>query len=489
MLTIGIMAATLMQILDSTIANVALPHMQASLGATSDTITWVLTSYIVAVAVAIPITGWFADRLGSRNLFLGATIGFVLASMLCGLATSLPEMVAFRVLQGIAAAFMSPLSQTAMMDINPPSRQAQAMSVWGMGIMVGPVLGPLIGGWLTENYSWRWVFYVNVPVGAVCIALLWPLLPSRPRSKTAFDAFGFSTLAIAIAALQLMLDRGQTEDWFSSWEVVFEGVVSLCSAWMFVVHQMTAKAPIFDRSLFRDRNLVTGMAFMLITGVVMMATMALLPPMLQTLYGYPVLDAALLLIPRGLGVVISMLLASRLVHRGIDPRILIAVGFILAAFSLWQMTGWTLEMDSSPFVISGFIQGIGMGLLFVPLNITAFATLTPRYRPEGTSLINLVRNMGASIGISAVTSLLAINAQISHADIGSHVTELSLGGIRPSLMPGAGPAGEAAMALLNAEVTRQAVMIAYLDDFMLMAIITALAVPLVLFLQRPRRAA
>jgi DHA2 family multidrug resistance protein len=236
LLTIGVMAATIMQILDSTIANVALPHMQASLSATTDTITWVLTSYIVASAVAIPVTGWLADRIGSRNLFLWSVVGFVAASMLCGLAQSLPEMVAFRVLQGVAAAFMNPLSQTVMLDINRPSKQASAMSIWGMGVMVGPIMGPVLGGWLTENYDWRWVFYVNVPIGIGCFAILWTLLPSRPVVRRGFDLFGFTMLAIAISAFQLMCDRGQSEDWFQSWEVWIEGLVALSAAWMFVIH-------------------------------------------------------------------------------------------------------------------------------------------------------------------------------------------------------------------------------------------------------------
>ena len=227
LLTLGVMAATMMQILDGTIANVALPHMRATLSATPDTITWVLTSYIVAAAVATPVTGWLSDRLGSRNLFLGSVVGFVIASMLCGLAANLPEIVLFRVLQGVAGAFISPLGQTVLIDVNPKSRQASAMSIWGMGVMVGPVLGPLIGGWLTDNYDWRWCFYVNVPVGIGCFALLWLYLPSRAVTRRGFDLFGFATLAIAISVFQLMLDRGQTQDWFNSWEVWVEGLVAL----------------------------------------------------------------------------------------------------------------------------------------------------------------------------------------------------------------------------------------------------------------------
>jgi len=481
------MLATIMQILDSTIANVALPHMQTALGATADTVTWVLTSYIVASAIAIPITGWLADRIGSRNLFLWSVVGFVVSSALCGAATSLTEMVAFRILQGISAAFMNPLSQTVMLDINPPERQGKAMAIWGMGIMVGPIMGPLIGGWLTESYSWRWVFYVNLPLGIFCFAVLWWLLPSRVVRKRSFDTLGFALLAIGIASLQLMLDRGQNEDWFASPEVVIEGLLAVIALWMFVVHMFTGRKPMFDRELFANRNLVTALAFMLVVGVVMMATMALLPPMLQRIYGYPVLDTGWLLMPRGVGVVVSMFAAAQLTQRGFDPRILVGLGFTIAAFSLWQMTQWTVMMGSTPFIVVGLIQGLGLGLVFMPLNAMAFATLPPHYRTEGSSLMNLARNLGASIGISLVTALLARNIQTSHADLAPHVTPEALGTFDPGLLAMLGDAGTTAMMLIDAEVNKQAAMIAYLDDFHAMMIVTALSVPLVFFLKRPPR--
>ena len=375
LLTVGVMGAMIMQILDTTIANVALPKMTTSLGATADTITWVLTSYIVATAIALPATGWLSDRLGSRNLFLIATGGFVLASMACGTAVTLEEMVAFRVLQGVFAAFINPLSQTAMLDINPPERAAKAMSVWGMGVMVGPIMGPVIGGWLTESYNWRWVFYVNVPVGIATFALLWFLLPSRPKAKRSFDYAGFVYVGVAVSAFQLMLDRGQTEDWFSSWEIVIEGLVALAAAWMAVVHLATAQKPLFDRHLFRNRNLVTGMFFMVVVGISTMAPMALLPPMLQQLFGYPVVDTGMMMAPRGVGVLATMWLGAQVMGR-IDARILIVVGLITFAASLRMMAGYSLEMDFWPVVTTGFIQGLGMGLVFMPLNALAFCLFT-----------------------------------------------------------------------------------------------------------------
>lgn len=485
LLTIGIMGAMVIQILDTTIANVALPHMQTSLGATIDSVTWVLTSYIVASAIAIPMTGWLSDRFGSRNLFLFAVGGFIIASMLCGTAMNLEEMVIFRVLQGIAAAFINPLSQTAMLDINPPERQAKAMSIWGMGVVIGPIMGPVLGGWLTESYNWRWVFYVNLPIGALTFGILWALLPSRPKQARRFDIMGFALIAIAVASFQLMLDRGQQEDWFYSWEIILEGCISLAALWMAIVHHATARKPLFDRHLFLDRNLVAGMGFMMIVGVATMAPLALLPPLLQQLYGYPVVDTGLMMAPRGLGVLCTMIIAGQLTGK-IDTRILIMTGFAIFSFSLWRMSQWSLEMDFWPVITSGFIQGLGMGLVFMPLNALAFATLDQRYRTDGASLFNLTRSIGQSAGISIVTMLLARNAQISHADIAQHVTDTTI----PSLDLGAagqfGPLGDTVMAMANAEVTRQAMMIAYLDDFHVMAILTIAIIPLVLLLRKPR---
>ncbi|MGY4396035.1 DHA2 family multidrug resistance protein [Sphingomonas sp. UYAg733] len=485
LLTVGVMGAMIMQILDTTIANVALPHMQTSLGATVDTITWVLTSYIVASAIAIPATGWLSGRFGSRNLFLFAVGSFIVASMLCGTAVSLEEMVAFRILQGVAAAFIGPLSQTAMLDINAPEDQAKAMSVWGMGVMVGPIMGPVIGGWLTESYSWRWVFYVNLPIGIATFAILWFLLPSRPRETRSFDITGFALIGIAVASFQLMLDRGQQEDWFSNWEIIVEGGVAMAALWMGIVHLATAKKPLFDRALFKNRNLVVGMFFMVVIGISTMAPMALLPPMLQSLFGYPVIDTGLMLAPRGVGVLLSMALAARLMGK-VDTRIVIAVGLVIFAFSLRQMAGWSLEMDFWPVIISGFVQGIGMGLVFMPLNSLAFATLGGAHRTDGASLLNLMRSIGQSAGISMVTTLLARNLQQSHSDLASHVTSATIPALDLGALDRFGSLSDGVFAFADGMINQQAAMVAYIDDFYLMAWISIAVVPLVLLLSKPK---
>jgi MFS transporter, DHA2 family, multidrug resistance protein len=485
LLTIAVMGASIVQILDSTIANVAIPHMQSSLGATLDTVTWVLTSYIIAGAVAMPLTGWLADRIGSRNLFIGATAGFTVASMLCGIAVTLEEMVLFRVFQGICAAFIGPLSQTILLDINPPEKASRAMATWGMGIMVAPIFGPMIGGWLTESYNWRWVFYINLPIGIPTLAVLWWLLPSKPLARRRLDLFGFAALALALAALQLLLDRGQQEDWLQSWEIVIEAGVAIAAFWVFAIHTMTSRNPIFTHLLLTNRNFVTAMMFSVVIGLMMFGIFALLPPLLQNIYGYPVYDTGVLLAPRGLGILIAMFVASRLAGR-MDMRILIGVGFGVTVVSMWMMTGWALDMPSSAIAMAGLVQGLGMGLTFMPINVMAFATLSPQLRTDGSSLLYLMRSLGGSIGISLTTTALTRNIQTSHEDLAGRITSSSFATIDPATADRWGPLGDAAMQAMNLEVTRQAAMIAYLSDFKLMMFVVLAFMPLILLLRPPK---
>ena len=485
LLVVGIMTASLLQVLDSTIANVAIPHMQSSLGATSDEISWVLTSYIVAVAVAMPITGWLADRIGSRRLFLFSVVGFVVSSMLCGLAQNVTQMVLFRALQGATGAFIGPLSQAAMIDTNKPSRQAQMMAVWGMGIMIGPILGPLLGGYLTENWNWRAVFYVNVPLGILSLVIMTAALPSREIIRRKFDLTGFALLAVALTSLQLLLDRGNHIDWFQSVEAWVYAIVSLSAAWIAAIHFTTVREPLFDRQLFANPNFVFGLVFSMVIGVVMFATMALLPPMLQRLFGYGVIDTGETLMPRGVGTLLAMQVSGIMIRRGFDPRVLIAAGLGIAAFSLWEMAHWSLQTDYWHIATSGFVQGLGMGMVFIPLNTSAFATLTARLRTDGSSLLNLARSMGSSIGISIVTSMLARNLQVSHSDLAAHVTASFTQVIDVSTVDRFQVAGEALLRMIDGEVNRQAAMIAYLDDFWMMAWVTLAAAPLVIFMRKP----
>lgn len=484
LLIIGILAASLLQILDTTIANVAIPHMQSSLGATVDTVTWVLTSYILASAVALPITGWLADRIGARELFIFSVAGFIITSMMCGLAQNLEEMVIFRALQGITGAFIAPLSQSFMLDTTRPSKHPQVMAIWGMGIMIGPILGPILGGWLTESANWRWVFFVNLPIGLFSLAALIAYLPRRERKKRRFDISGFLLLAVALTALQLTLDRGTQLDWYESAEIWSYTLLSAAAFWMVIVHFITAKDPMFERELFADRNFAISLIFMLVIGVVMFAVMALLPPMLQNLFGYGVIDTGIVLMPRGVGILISMQISSVLMRSGIDARPVVVSGFLICAFSLWQMAHWSLAVDQFHIIISGLIQGLGMGLVFIPLQVSAFATLPTHLRTDGSSLLNLLRSLGASIGIALTTALLGTNIQTMHEILGSHVTAATGDFMDYSTIDRFQALGDVAIRLADNEVNRQAAMVAYIDDFYLMMWITIAAAPLTLLMHK-----
>jgi DHA2 family multidrug resistance protein len=482
--TVAIMAAMVMQVLDTTIVNVALPHMSASLSASPETISWVLTSYILASAVAIPITGWLADRIGAKKLFVISVATFTIASILCGIAQNITEMVLFRTLQGIGGAFLGPLAQTLMLDINKRSEQAKAMSVYGMGVMIGPIMGPIVGGYLTEWIDWRWCFFVNVPVGILCLAGLIALLPEKELKRRDFDLFGFSMLALGLCGLQLMLDRGQHADWFSSTEIWLEGAVAICGLWVFMVHTATAKKPLFAPDLFADRNFLSASVFMFIIGMVMFAAMALLPSLLEGLFGYSVVDTGEILASRGVGVLLTMAISGKIVSK-VDPRFMVAGGFSLSALSLWMMTGWSLEQGFAPFVITGLIQGLGIGLVFVPLQMLAFGTLPPASRTEGAAVLNLTRNIGSSIGIAIVVALMARTSPISHADLAQHVSPNNLP-VDPAELSRFGDYGSAILQMTDGLVNRQAAMIAYLDDFYIMTWACVLAIPAAFLLKKPK---
>ena len=482
LVTLSVIAATMMQALDNTIANVALPRIQGSLSATQDQMAWVLTSYIIAAAIMTPLSGWLAGRVGRKRVFLVSVAGFTVASMLCGLAQSLPEIVLARLLQGLCGAALIPLSQAVLLDINPPQRQSGAMSVWAMAATLGPIMGPALGGWLTENYNWRWVFYINLPVGILAFLGILATLPDSRIRKSRFDFFGFTSLSAGVGALQLLLDRGQLKDWFDSPEIWIEATIAAVAFYLFVVHMLTSTQQRFlNPALFKDRNFIAGNIFIFVVGVVMFATLALLPPMLQDLMNYPVVTTGLVTAPRGVGTLIAIFVAPRLLGK-LDARLLIGAGLALTGFSAWQMTGFDLQMDSSTVVWSGLIQGVGVGFVYMPVAVTTFATLTAAARNEGTALFSLTRNLGSSVGISVVVALLTRNTQIAHASLAEHVTpfrEAFAGGAQSSQT----------LAGLNAAITQQAAMIAYNDDFMLLLALSLAAIPLVFLLRKVGRAA
>jgi MFS transporter, DHA2 family, multidrug resistance protein len=483
LITVSVLLASIMQNLDTTIANVALPRIQGSVSATQDQIAWVLTSYIVAAAIMTPLSAWLAGQIGRKKVFLYSVAGFTLASMLCGLAQSLPQIVLARLLQGLCGAALVPLSQAVLLDINPPARHARAMAVWAMSATLGPIIGPALGGWLTENYNWRWVFYINLPFGILAFLGILSTLPEAEIRKSRFDFFGFTALSLAIAAFQIMLDRGQVKDWFSSTEIWIEAAVSAVAFYLFVIHMLTTTQQRFvSPALFRDRNFLTGNVFIFVAAMVLFATLALLPPLLQDLLKYPVVTTGLVTAPRGVGTLAALFIAGGMMGK-VDIRLIIGTGFALIAVSSWQMTGFDLQMDSALVVWSGLLQGLGTGLVFVPLAAATFATLTPALRNEGTAIFGLTRNLGSSIGISVLNTFLTRNTQIMHATLGEHLTRYSP--ILRAQLPGGSPSLRT-LAGLNATVTEQAAMIAYNNDFKLMMWLSLAAIPLVFALRKAR---
>ena len=481
----SVMLATIMQALDTTIANVALPHMQGTMGATQDQISWVLTSYIVAAAIFMPLTGFITARWGRKRVFMWSVVGFTLASMLCGAAQTLPEIVLFRLLQGIFGASLVPLSQAVLLDTYPPEQHGKAMAMWGVGVMVGPILGPTLGGWLTEYYNWRWVFYINLPFGVLAWLGLAAFVRETPIDRTRrFDLLGFALLSLGIGAMQMVLDRGQSLDWFANPEIIIEALLAGLALYLFVAHMFTHDHPFIEPGLFKDRNFSVGLVLIFIVGIILLATMALLPPFMQSLLGYPVIDVGFLLAPRGVGTMIAMMMVGKLSGR-VDVRYMIFFGLILTSLSLWEMTRFNANIDGWDIVRTGVTQGFGLGFIFVPLSTITFASLAARYRNEGTALFSLMRNIGSSIGISVVMTYLAQRTQANHAAFADYINPFNLA-LRQAVEAGAynltTPQG---LAAINGEATRQAAMLAYLQDFRLMMWITLIAIPLVVLLRAP----
>jgi DHA2 family multidrug resistance protein len=482
-ITLCVILAVIMQALDTTIANVALPYMQGSVSASADQINWVLTSYIVAAAIMTTPSGFLATRFGRKRVLMAAVVGFVVASVLCGIAQSLVQIVAFRLLQGFFGAALVPLGQSVLLDVYTVEERGSAMALFGVSVMVGPVLGPVIGGWLTDHYSWRWVFYINVPLGALAFAgISFFLRETKTSAATKLDWLGFGSLSVAIATMQVFLDRGAQLDWFSSVEILIEAVVCASALYIFLVHTFTTKNSFVNPRLFLDRNFSVGVLFIFIVGITYLASLALLTPYLQTLMGYPVVTAGIVMGPRGLGTMACMFLVGRLVGR-VDIRLLILIGLLLTAWAMYDMTGWNPNVSQWTIAVTGFIQGAGLGFLFVPLNTVTFATLAPEQRVDGTGLFNLSRNVGSSVGISVVSYLLTRNNQVNHATIASHVTAFNHAFDNSIVRHALSPWTASGRAALDQLIQTQASIISYIDDFKLMMILSLAAIPLVLLLR------
>ncbi|MCB1816271.1 MAG: DHA2 family efflux MFS transporter permease subunit, partial [Candidatus Competibacteraceae bacterium] len=421
LILITVTLVTLLYAMTVTIANVALPQMQGALAATQDQIAWVVTFNIVATAVVTPLAGWLATRYGRRRLMLWSVLGFALSSLLCGLAGSLEALVLYRVMQGAFGAPLVPVSQAIVLDTYPKHQHGAATAVFGMGVIIGPILGPTLGGYLSEAFNWRWVFFMIVPVAL--LAWLGVLIFIRKRDPNAaggqqqvrLDWTGFISLAIAVATFQLILDRGQRNDWLESNEIVLYAVVAGLAFYLFIAHSLTARAPFLNPALFKDRNFVLGLIIVLVFGMLNFTPMTLLPPLLQNLRGYPDSIIGFLLGMRGLGTLFGFTLLL-FVNR-LDPRYLLALGFLLQAFAGWQMAQFDLNLTTFDVAWTSCLQGLGVGLVWVPVTLITFATLDPKLVGEGTAIFHLLRNIGSSIFISLSIALVLYTSSVSYSDM------------------------------------------------------------------------
>ena len=477
LLTVCVMMATIMQALDTTIANVALPYMQGSLSTTQDQVNWVLTSYIVAAAIMTSPLGWTAMRFGRKKLFIVCAAGFTLASMLCGVAQTIEQMVAFRLLQGVFGAALVPLSQAVMLDIYPPEMRGKAMAIWGMGVMLGPIMGPTLGGWLTDSYSWRWVFFVNLPFGILTVLGLSVFMRETPtRGDIPFSWFGFLTLSLGIGALQMMLDRGQEQSWFESNEIIVEAILSLAGFYFFLSDALTSERPFIPLRIFRDWNFSIALIFMFLIGIILLATMALVTPYIQNLMGYPVLASGYLLGTRGVGTFFAMMMVGRLSGK-VDPRLMVFFGLALATATLYAMVGWTPETSAQTITIDSIGQGVGLGFVFVPLNTIAFATLPSAIRTDGVALWTLIRNLGSSVGISLVIASLTHDMTKFHSQLAEFINPFSDALRMPDVVGRLSTAGKG-LAAIEGMVSSQAAVMAYSNAFLAMTFVSLAAFPL-----------
>jgi len=477
--------STIMVMLDITVVNVALPHVEGALNATREQATWVLTSYVIAMALATPLIGWLAERIGRRRLFVISMVGFTAASVACGLATSISELVVFRVVQGAFAASVAPLSQAILLDVTPRERHGRAMAVWAMATMLGPTLGPPLGGWLTDQLSWRWCFLINLPLGLLAAAGAWAWIRDAVQAnRRRLDLFGYLALALGVACFQLLLDRGPGREWYASQETwIWTGLMLLGFYW-FVAHSLTTPRPLFAPEIARDVNFVSATALAFVICLVLFSSVTLVPPILQGLMGYPAFDSGLTLIPRGVATILSAFLVGRLVAR-MDSRLILLAGMVLTAAGLLLMARISPLGDHRLIMTASFIQGLGQGTFFVPVATIAFTTLAPHLRTEAAAAMGLIRNLGTSMGVSIVAMMQSAGMRTSQERLSEHLTDE--GFAARALQPGGAvdPSLQSDLLLLARELARQADLLAYVNTFHFMALLCALPIPLLLLL-RPR---
>ncbi len=482
----SVILATMIYSIDWTIAAVALPHMQGTFSATQDQISWVITSYIVASAVMIPTANFLSQRFGRKRVFVVAVAGFILASACCGLANSLQVEVVARILQGACGAFLVPLSQAAVLDAYPPEKHARMMGFWGMGSVFGPVIGPTLGGYLTEALGWRGIFFINVPIGLMALIGVLAFLPETKRDPgRRLDWFGFLTLALGVGALQMMLDRGERQAWFEAPEIIVQAGLAVLGLYLFVAHSLTTRAPFLDPRLLAARGFTLGLAVVFLYGMITVPPMVLMPPFMQELRGMPVDTIGLLQSPRGVGLLLSMF-AGSLLTTVLGPRILIGFGFACLALASWEMSTWTLEVGVWPIIWTGFLHGIGAGIVWVPLQAVVFSNLEPSRRTEAASVQNLVRSVASSIGVSIALTMLTRSAATARARLVEHVTPYNETLRFADVARSWDLESLVGLARLQQQVELQAAMIGYASDFRWLGAAALLALPLLVLLPRVR---
>jgi MFS transporter, DHA2 family, multidrug resistance protein len=496
---IAVMFATFMEVLDTTVVNVSLPHIASTMSATTDEATWVLTSYLVANAIILPMTGWLAATFGRKRLLMMSTVGFTIASGLCGLAPNLASLVVFRIIQGLTGGALQPLSQAVLLESFKPEDRGRAMGFWGLGIVVAPILGPVFGGWVTENYDWRWVFYINLPVGAMSIFMIQRYVFDPPylrRESRGIDYWGMGLLVLGIGALQFVLDKGQTEDWFESNLIVTLSILSAVSLAVLIYYELFGtKEPIVDLRVFKNRTYATGVFLMTVVGFVLYGSMVLLPVMLQTLFGYSSLEAGKAMAPRGVGSLIMMPMVGMLTSK-VDPRKLLALGLTIGGITMLWLGQINLNASQWHFMLPQFLQGAGMALLFVPLTTVSMATINPQRMGYATSLFNLMRNIGGGVGIAMTGTYLQRHRQVVAAALGENVNvydpvaQSTLAQITQGMIAAGADAVTAtqrAYVILHGMILRQASMVTFVTIFRMLGVLFLLMIPLVLLMRRPAR--
>ena len=497
MIAVAVMFGTFMEVLDTTVVNVSLPHIAGSLSVTAEEATWALTSYLVANAIVLPITGWLANYFGRKRLLMSAVVGFTAASFMCGFAPNLAFLVVFRIIQGFTGGVLQPVSQAVMLEAFPPAQRGKAMGFWGLGIVVAPMLGPVLGGWLTDNYSWRWVFYINIPVGIASIIMTKMFIfdPSYIRRTAAkVDTWGIGMLAVGIGALQIVLDKGQQEDWFSSRWITALALLSISMLITFIIHELRTDDPVLHLRVFKEKTYATGVFLMTTLGFVMYGSLVLLPLFLQTVLGYPAIQAGIAMAPRGLGSFIAMPIVGFLTAK-VDPRKLLGIGLIGGAITLFKLGSLNLQIGYWDIVWPQFFQGLSMGLIFVPLTTVTMSLIAREEMGNATSIFNLMRNLGGSVGIATVATMLSRNTQAQYNILGAHVSlfdmraRLLLDQIRGGFIARGmdfSTATRASYAALSGMVTQQAVMVAFVQLFRILALVFAVVIPLVFIMRRPK---